>query len=67
MGRFEHSGARSCTVRARLRRGVLVLEITDDGRGGADPALIAAVAGQDPDADDHRRVLAVLAYLRAVV
>ncbi|RGA00429.1 sensor histidine kinase [Microbispora triticiradicis] len=34
----KHSGAGSCTVRGRLRGARLVLEVADDGRGGADPA-----------------------------
>lgn len=34
----KHSGAERCRVSGRLRRGVLVMEVYDDGRGGADPA-----------------------------
>ncbi|TQS18742.1 sensor histidine kinase [Microbispora hainanensis] len=41
----KHSGADSCAVRGRLRGGGLVLEITDDGRGGADPARGTGLTG----------------------
>ncbi|MEU8175891.1 histidine kinase [Microbispora hainanensis] len=41
----KHSGAGSCAVRGRLRGGGLVLEITDDGRGGADPACGTGLTG----------------------
>ncbi|MEN3539095.1 histidine kinase [Microbispora sp. ZYX-F-249] len=41
----KHSGAGSCVVRGRLRRGVLVLEVADDGRGGADPARGTGLTG----------------------
>jgi len=34
----KHSGAGSATVTARCTGGVLVVEVADDGRGGADPA-----------------------------
>jgi hypothetical protein len=34
----KHSGADRCRVSGRLRHGVLVMEVYDDGRGGADPA-----------------------------
>jgi signal transduction histidine kinase len=34
----KHSGARTVLVRLALRDGVLVAEVADDGRGGADPA-----------------------------
>ena len=33
----KHSGARTLLVRLALRDGVLVVEVADDGRGGADP------------------------------
>ncbi|MFI6713178.1 sensor histidine kinase [Nonomuraea sp. NPDC050478] len=41
----KHSGARRGFVRARLRDGVLVLEVGDDGVGGADPAAGSGLAG----------------------
>ncbi|WP_432865759.1 histidine kinase [Microbispora rosea] len=41
----KHSGAGSCAVRGRLRGDSLVLEIADDGRGGADPARGTGLTG----------------------
>jgi signal transduction histidine kinase len=35
----KHSGAASATVTAKAGDGILALEIRDDGKGGADPAL----------------------------
>ncbi|KAK1180681.1 sensor histidine kinase [Streptomyces sp. NBS 14/10] len=41
----RHSGADRLRVGGRLRGGVLVLEVTDDGRGGADPAAGTGLTG----------------------
>ncbi|MGW3569129.1 sensor histidine kinase [Streptomyces sp. NPDC000941] len=41
----RHSGAARLRVGGRLRGGVLVLEVTDDGRGGADPAAGTGLTG----------------------
>ncbi|MCG5212635.1 sensor histidine kinase [Streptosporangium soli] len=41
----KHSAATRCRVRGRVVRGVLVLEIRDDGRGGADPAAGTGLSG----------------------
>ncbi|MEU4424683.1 histidine kinase [Actinoplanes sp. NPDC024001] len=41
----KHSGATRGTVTARERDGLLTVEITDDGRGGADPARGSGLTG----------------------
>ncbi|MFJ1646131.1 histidine kinase [Streptomyces sp. NPDC088258] len=41
----RHSGARRAKVHGRYHSDVLVLEITDDGRGGADPASGTGLTG----------------------
>ncbi|MFK4270179.1 sensor histidine kinase [Streptomyces milbemycinicus] len=41
----RHSGAARLRVGGRLSGGVLVLEVTDDGRGGADPAAGTGLTG----------------------
>ncbi|WP_190135903.1 sensor histidine kinase [Streptomyces longispororuber] len=41
----KHSGAGRVTVTGRLRNGRLTLRITDDGRGGADPARGTGLTG----------------------
>ncbi|MEU1669666.1 sensor histidine kinase [Streptomyces sparsogenes] len=41
----RHSGAARLRVGGRLRGGVLVLEVDDDGRGGADPAAGTGLTG----------------------
>jgi signal transduction histidine kinase len=41
----KHSGAGSASVTARCASGVLVVEVADDGRGGADPTLGTGLAG----------------------
>jgi signal transduction histidine kinase len=41
----KHSGATSATVTARLRDGALILEISDNGHGGADPGGGAGLTG----------------------
>jgi signal transduction histidine kinase len=41
----KHSRASRATVRGRLVDGVLVLEVTDDGVGGADPAAGTGLTG----------------------
>ncbi|CAL9566000.1 sensor histidine kinase [Streptomyces sp. enrichment culture] len=41
----KHSGAERVTVTGRLRDGALVLDVTDDGRGGADPDAGAGLRG----------------------
>jgi signal transduction histidine kinase len=41
----KHSGAASASVTARAAGGILVLEVRDDGRGGADPATGSGLTG----------------------
>jgi signal transduction histidine kinase len=41
----QHSGASRAAVRARMREARLVLEVSDDGCGGADPAAGSGLAG----------------------
>jgi signal transduction histidine kinase len=41
----KHSGAASASVTARASEGTLVVEIRDDGRGGADPARGSGLTG----------------------
>nr|WP_237536050.1 histidine kinase [Streptomyces sp. SID3343] len=41
----RHSRAERCRVRGRVVHGVLVLEVSDDGRGGADPAAGSGLTG----------------------
>src|SRR5213078_2587232 len=41
----KHSGARQAQVRIRHARGMLRVEVTDDGCGGADPARGSGLAG----------------------
>ncbi|MEU0570700.1 sensor domain-containing protein [Nonomuraea sp. NPDC005983] len=41
----KHSGATRCLVRARVRGGTLVVEVSDDGAGGADPEAGSGLAG----------------------
>ncbi|GAA2722111.1 MULTISPECIES: histidine kinase [Streptomyces] len=41
----KHAGARAVSVTARHEAGRLVVEIADDGRGGADPARGTGLAG----------------------
>ncbi|WP_405919639.1 sensor domain-containing protein [Streptomyces longwoodensis] len=41
----RHSGARRARVRGTHRHGRLVLEVEDDGRGGADPAAGSGLTG----------------------
>jgi signal transduction histidine kinase len=41
----KHSGAASASVTARVSGGILVLEVRDDGRGGADPARGSGLTG----------------------
>jgi signal transduction histidine kinase len=41
----KHSGARSCAITARDDRGRVVVEVRDDGAGGADPAHGTGLAG----------------------
>ena len=41
----KHAGARSAVVEARLAGGVLVVEVTDDGIGGADPGRGSGLRG----------------------
>ncbi|SDT41803.1 Histidine kinase [Streptomyces sp. TLI_053] len=41
----KHSGATAVTVHGRVAAGQLVLQVTDDGRGGADPAAGAGLQG----------------------
>jgi signal transduction histidine kinase len=41
----KHSGAATASVTARAGGGILVLEVRDDGRGGADPARGSGLTG----------------------
>ncbi|WP_371494863.1 sensor domain-containing protein [Kitasatospora sp. NBC_00374] len=41
----KHSGARSARIHGHHARGLLVIEVLDDGRGGADPALGTGLTG----------------------
>ncbi len=41
----KHSGARRATVRARLDAGRLILEVEDDGRGGAEESNGSGITG----------------------
>src|SRR3954451_9854981 len=41
----KHAHARRVTVDADLTDGVLVLDVRDDGRGGADPARGSGITG----------------------
>jgi signal transduction histidine kinase len=41
----KHSGAASASVTARVGDGILVLEVRDDGRGGADPGRGSGLTG----------------------
>jgi signal transduction histidine kinase len=41
----KHSGAAAAAVTARAGHGILVLEVRDDGRGGADPARGSGLTG----------------------
>ena len=41
----KHSGAASATVTARARDGILILEVRDDGRGGADAGRGSGLTG----------------------
>ncbi|MEV7777008.1 sensor domain-containing protein [Kitasatospora sp. NPDC088351] len=41
----KHSGATTITVHGRVEAARLVLQVTDDGRGGADPATGAGLQG----------------------
>jgi signal transduction histidine kinase len=41
----KHSGAATASVTARAGDGILVLEVRDDGRGGADPARGSGLTG----------------------
>ena len=41
----KHSGAVAATVTGQLRSGVLVVEVRDDGRGGADPGSGSGLVG----------------------
>ncbi|WP_146159358.1 sensor domain-containing protein [Allonocardiopsis opalescens] len=41
----KHSGARRAIVAGRFADGSLIVEVTDDGRGGADPSLGTGITG----------------------
>ncbi|MER6946038.1 histidine kinase [Nonomuraea sp. NPDC000554] len=41
----KHSGAARCQVHAKVRGGTLVVEVSDDGAGGADPEAGSGLAG----------------------
>ncbi|WP_335988675.1 sensor histidine kinase [Glycomyces sp. MUSA5-2] len=42
---IRHSGAEAAAISTRVEDGVLVLEVRDDGRGGADPAAGTGLTG----------------------
>lgn len=41
----KHSGASQAGVSARVERGTLIVEVTDNGRGGADPTHGSGLTG----------------------
>jgi signal transduction histidine kinase len=55
----KHSGARQAQIRIRHARGMLRVEITDDGCGGADPARGSGLAGIERRLDTFDGILAV--------
>src|SRR6516165_11252934 len=55
----KHSGARRAQVRIRHGRGILRLEVTDDGCGGADPARGGGLAGIERRLGTFDGILAV--------
>jgi signal transduction histidine kinase len=55
----KHSGARQAQVRIRHARGMLRVEVTDDGCGGADPARGSGLAGIERRLGTFDGILAV--------
>jgi signal transduction histidine kinase len=55
----KHSGARHAQVRIRHARGMLRVEVTDDGCGGADPARGGGLAGIERRLGTFDGILAV--------
>ncbi len=55
----KHSGARQAQVRIRHVRGMLRVEVTDDGCGGADPARGSGLAGVERRLGTFDGILAV--------
>jgi signal transduction histidine kinase len=55
----KHSGARRAQVRIRHARGMLRVEVTDDGCGGADPARGGGLAGIERRLGTFDGILAV--------
>jgi len=55
----KHSGARQAQVRIRHARGMLRVEVTDDGCGGADPARGSGLAGIEQRLGTFDGILAV--------
>jgi len=55
----KHSGARQAQVRIRHARGMLRVEVTDDGCGGADPARGGGLAGIERRLGSFDGILAV--------
>ena len=54
---MKHSGARTGSIDARHHDGTLVIQVSDDGRGGADPALGSGLRGTE------RRLAAVDGFI----
>jgi signal transduction histidine kinase len=55
----KHSGARSAQIRIRYREGMLRIEVSDDGAGGADPAQGTGLAGVERRLGTFDGILAV--------
>jgi signal transduction histidine kinase len=55
----KHSGARSAQIRIRHSDGMLRIEVSDDGAGGADPALGTGLAGVERRLGTFDGILAV--------
>jgi signal transduction histidine kinase len=55
----KHSGARSAQIRIRHREGMLRIEVSDDGTGGADPAQGTGLAGVERRLGTFDGILAV--------
>ena len=55
----KHSGARQVQVQIRHARGILRVEVTDDGCGGADPARGSGLIGIERRLDTFDGILAV--------
>src|SRR5262249_55676233 len=55
----KHSAARQAQVRIRHARGILRVEVSDDGCGGADPAMGSGLAGIERRLDTFDGILAL--------